>query len=104
MAKASSLNPDNVAEKIGFSVGTFKQTGKATEEVAQNDCVLAEVTSSQARETQESVTKLEELSKVIDELNESVRAMNAESEQRICQDQSGQHDHDGQCQQQALGG
>ncbi|MGO4924679.1 methyl-accepting chemotaxis protein [Ligilactobacillus ruminis] len=72
---------DNVAEKSDSLLELSKQTGKATEEVAQTITGIAEVTSSQAQETQESVTKLEELSKVIDELNESVQTMHAESDE-----------------------
>ncbi|MGO4954620.1 methyl-accepting chemotaxis protein [Ligilactobacillus ruminis] len=72
---------DNVAEKSDSLLELSKQTGKATEEVAQTITGIAEVTSSQAQETHESVTKLEELSKVIDELNESVQTMNAESDE-----------------------
>lgn len=58
-----------------------KQTGKATEEVSQTITGIADVTSSQAEETQESVTKLKELSEIIDQLHTNVISMNEEAKQ-----------------------
>ncbi|WP_334116123.1 methyl-accepting chemotaxis protein [Ligilactobacillus sp.] len=72
---------DNVAEKSDSLLELSKQTNKATEEVAQTITGIAEVTSSQAQETQESVSKLEDLSKVIDKLHDSVNVMNNESDE-----------------------
>ena len=74
-------NSAKVDEMSTSLLDLSKQTDRAVDEVAQTITGIAEVTSSQAQETQQSVTKLEELSKVIDELNESVQAMNAESDE-----------------------
>ena len=74
-------NSAKVDEMSTSSLDLSKQTDRAVDEVAQTITGIADVTSSQAQETQESVTKLEELSKVIDELNESVQQMNAESDE-----------------------
>ena len=74
-------NSAKVDEMSTSLLDLSKQTDRAVDEVAQTITGIADVTSSQAQETQESVTKLEELSKVIDELNESVQQMNAESDE-----------------------
>ncbi|MDD6171412.1 MAG: methyl-accepting chemotaxis protein, partial [Ligilactobacillus ruminis] len=74
-------NSAKVDEMSTSLLDLSKQTDHAVDEVAQTITGIANVTSSQAQETQESVTKLKELSKVIDELNESVQQMNAESDE-----------------------
>lgn len=60
-----------------------KQTNSATEEVAETISGIAGVTSSQAQETEGSVTRVQELSEVIDGLLTNVESMNADSKEAI---------------------
>lgn len=57
-----------------------KQTNLATEEVAETITGIAEVTGSQAHETQNSVTKVQQLSTVVNELLVNVSSMNEQSQ------------------------
>lgn len=56
------------------------QTDKAIDEVAQTITGIAEVTSSQAQETQESVTRLHNLSEIIEHLHANTQTMNDEAD------------------------
>lgn len=60
-----------------------KQTNSATEEVAETISGIAAVTSSQAQETEASVTQVHNLSEVITELQTNIVSMNKESKQSI---------------------
>lgn len=60
-----------------------KQTNSATEEVAETISGIAAVTSSQAQETEGSVTQVQNLSDVIYELQTNVVTMNEQSQESI---------------------
>ena len=60
-----------------------KQTNSATEEVAETISGIAAVTSSQAQETEGSVTQVQNLSDVINELQTNVVTMNEQSQESI---------------------
>lgn len=64
-----------------------KQTNSATEEVAETISGIAAVTSSQAQETEASVTQVHNLSEVINELQSNIVSMNEESKQSIAVNQ-----------------
>lgn len=58
-----------------------KQTNLATEEVSQTITGIAEVTGSQAQETEQSVVHLQKLSSVIKETRKTVGNMNSKSQE-----------------------
>ncbi|MBM7708049.1 methyl-accepting chemotaxis protein [Enterococcus lemanii] len=60
-----------------------KQTNSATEEVAETITGIAEVTGSQAQETENSVTQVQQLSHVVNELMGNVSSMNDLSKESI---------------------
>lgn len=71
---------NNVAEKSDSLLELSTQTDKAIDEVAQTITGIAEVTSSQAQETQESVTRLHNLSEIIEHLHANTQTMNDEAD------------------------
>ncbi|MGX7195987.1 methyl-accepting chemotaxis protein [Enterococcus olivae] len=58
-----------------------KQTNLATEEVTETITGIAEVTSTQAQETESSVLRVHDLSSVVEELSGSVSMMSQDAEQ-----------------------
>lgn len=58
-----------------------KQTNIATEEVSQTITGIAEVTGAQARETEYSVSQMQNLSQVVKELRENVGGMSSKSQE-----------------------
>lgn len=70
----------NVATMSHTLFDLSKQTNHATEEVAETITGVAQVTSSQAQETEGSVTQVQQLSSVVQELLTNVSMMNQQSE------------------------
>ena len=74
---------DHVSAMSDSLLELSKQTNAATEEVAETIVGIAEVTNSQASETQGSVTTVQELSTVIDNLLTNVSTMSSTSKEAI---------------------
>ncbi|MFT8565722.1 MAG: methyl-accepting chemotaxis protein [Liquorilactobacillus satsumensis] len=71
---------DKVANGSDTLLDLSKQTAKAMEEVAQTITGIAEVTSSQAQETGESVSQLQELSQIIADMHTRIEQLNKQAE------------------------
>ncbi|KRL05521.1 methyl-accepting chemotaxis protein [Liquorilactobacillus oeni] len=70
-----------VADKSDSLLELGKQTNKATEEVAQTITGIAEVTGSQAQETEKSVDQLQDLLKIINRLSTNAAEMTSRSKE-----------------------
>ncbi|MCT4396348.1 methyl-accepting chemotaxis protein [Periweissella beninensis] len=70
----------NVAKGSDDLLELSKQTNTATEEVAQTITGIAEVTGTQAQETEKSVEQVQKLANVVAELRENVEAMSSQSQ------------------------
>ncbi|MCM2436987.1 methyl-accepting chemotaxis protein [Periweissella beninensis] len=72
---------NNVAKGSDDLLDLSKQTNTATEEVAQTITGIAEVTGSQAQETEKSVDQVQQLANVVAELRDNVETMSNRSQE-----------------------
>lgn len=71
---------DTVASMSHSLLDLSKQTNLATEEVTETITGIAEVTATQAQETETSVLRVHDLSEVVEELSTNVNEMNEEAQ------------------------
>ncbi|KAF1304287.1 methyl-accepting chemotaxis protein [Enterococcus saccharolyticus] len=71
---------DTVASMSHSLLDLSKQTNLATEEVTETITGIAEVTATQAQETETSVLRVHDLSAVVEELSTNVNEMNEEAQ------------------------
>lgn len=74
---------DHVATMSDSLLELSKQTNAATEEVAETITGIAEVTGSQAHETESSVTQVQQLSTVVNQLLINVSSMSEQSKESL---------------------
>lgn len=76
-------NAERVDSMAGSLLALSKQTDLAVEDVAQTVTGIAEVTSSQAQETQESVTQVQHLSDVLTSLADNMKEIAQRSRESV---------------------
>lgn len=74
---------EHVATMSDSLLELSKQTNAATEEVAETITGIAEVTGSQAQETENSVTQVQQLSEVVNQLLVNVSSMSDQSQESV---------------------
>jgi len=74
---------EHVATMSDSLLELSKQTNAATEEVAETITGIAEVTGSQAQETENSVTQVQQLSEVVNQLLVNVSSMSDHSQESV---------------------
>ena len=74
---------EHVATMSDSLLELSKQTNAATEEVAETITGIAEVTGSQAQETETSVTQVQQLSEVVNQLLVNVSSMSDQSQESV---------------------